>query len=135
MLGQATADREAVIRRCGRMLVDSGYAATRYIEGMIKRDNEISTAIGNYIAIPHAGGGYKAEIISTGLVVLAYPEPLDWQGKPVHLVIAIAARGDEHLEIMGNIADTLETGEDTMRLVLNTGIDDVYRLLAGGAWA
>ncbi|MDR1147194.1 MAG: PTS sugar transporter subunit IIA, partial [Spirochaetaceae bacterium] len=38
-------DREAVIRRCGRMLVDLGYAKERYIEGMLARDRSFSCAI------------------------------------------------------------------------------------------
>jgi PTS system mannitol-specific IIA component/PTS system mannitol-specific IIC component len=33
-------------------------------------------------------------------------------------VIGIAARGDEHLDIMGNIVDNLETGEDVRKLVM-----------------
>ncbi|MDR1072133.1 MAG: PTS sugar transporter subunit IIA [Treponema sp.] len=131
ILNQPKADREDVIRRCGRMLVDSGYANETYIEGMIKRDNSFSTGIGNFIAIPHGEEAYKKDIITTGIVALAYPEGVDWHGNPVHLVIGIAAKGDEHLDIMGNIVDNLETGEDTIHLVKNAGVDEVYRMLIG----
>jgi mannitol/fructose-specific phosphotransferase system IIA component len=133
VLNQPKTDREAVIRRCGRMLVDSGYANENYIEGMIKRDNSFSTGIGNFIAIPHGEEAYKKDIISTGIVVLTFPEGIDWHGTPVYLVIGIAAKGDEHLDIMGNVVDHLETGQDTIKLVKTAGVDEIYKMLSGGA--
>jgi mannitol/fructose-specific phosphotransferase system IIA component len=131
VLNQSTAGREDVIRRCGKMLLDSGYITERYIEGMIKRDRSFSTGIGNYIAIPHGEDDYKKDIISTGIVVLSYPEGVDWHDSKVYLVIGIAAKGDEHLDIMGNVVDHLETGEDTLRLVKTASREDVYRILSG----
>lgn len=131
LLKQPKTDRETVIRRCGRMLVDSGYANENYIEGMVKRDNSFSTGIGNFIAIPHGEEVYKKDIITTGIVVLTFPEGLDWHGTLVYLVIGIAAKGDEHLDIMGNVVDHLETGEDTIRLVKTAGVDEIYKMLSG----
>ena len=131
VLNQSKTDREEVIRRCGRMLVDSGYASESYIEGMIKRDNSFSTGIGNFIALPHGEDAYKKDIITTGIVVLSYPEGIDWHGTPVYLVIGIAAKGDEHLDIMGNVVDNLETGDDVLKLVKSAGVDEVYRMLSG----
>ena len=131
VLNQPVAEREDVIRRCGQMLFDSGYIGERYIEGMLKRDASFSTGIGNFIAIPHGEEDYKKDIIGTGLVVLAYPDGIDWHGSPVHLVIGIAAKGDEHLDIMGNVVDHLETGDDTLRLVQSADLDEVYRIFRG----
>ncbi|MFP3040242.1 PTS sugar transporter subunit IIA [Treponema primitia] len=131
LMNQPKADREDVIRRCGRMLVDSGYAAEHYIEGMIKRDNSFTTCIGNHIALPHGEEAYKVDIISTGIVALAFPEGIDWQGTVVYLVIGIAAKGDEHLDIMGNVVDKLETGDDVKKLVREGTVDDMYVMLCG----
>ncbi|MDR1127362.1 MAG: PTS sugar transporter subunit IIA [Treponema sp.] len=133
ILNQPKMEREAVIRRCGRMLVDSGYTNENYIEGMVKRDNSFSTGIGNFIAIPHGEEAYKKDIISTGIVILTYPEGIDWHGTPVYLVIGIAAKGDEHLDIMGNVVDHLETGDDTIKLVKSAGVDEIYQMLSGEA--
>ena len=131
VLNQPKAEREEVILRCGKMLLDSGYINERYIEGMLKRDNSFSTGIGNFIAIPHGEEDYKKDIISTGLVVLTYPEGVDWHGSPVYLVMGIAAKGDEHLDIMGNLVDHLETGDDTVALVKNANVNEVYKMLNG----
>ncbi|MDR2898014.1 MAG: PTS sugar transporter subunit IIA [Spirochaetaceae bacterium] len=132
ILNQSSTDREAVIRRCGQMLFDSGYVAEGYIEGMLKRDNSFSTGIGNFIAIPHGEEAYKKDIIKTGIVVLTFPDGIDWQGSTVYLVIGIAAKGDEHLDILGNVVDHLDTGDDTLRLVKNANVDEFYEMLAGG---
>ncbi|MDR1449923.1 MAG: PTS sugar transporter subunit IIA [Propionibacteriaceae bacterium] len=106
--GCSPADPESVIRRCGRMLVDSGYAKERYIEGMLARNRSFSVAIGNLIAIPHGEKDYKDDVIATGLAVLAYPDGIDWGGEPVKLVIGIAAQGDEHLEILARLVEVAE---------------------------
>jgi mannitol/fructose-specific phosphotransferase system IIA component len=49
----------------------------------------------------------------------------------VYLVIGIAAKGDEHLDIMGNVVDHLDTGEDTIRLVKTADVDEIYNMLRG----
>jgi mannitol/fructose-specific phosphotransferase system IIA component len=133
VLNQPKAEREDVIRRCGKMLVDSAYVKERYIEGMVKRDNSFSTCVGNHIALPHGEEAYKVDILATGIVVLTYPDGIDWHGVPVYLVIGIAAQGDEHLDIMGNIVEQLETGDDVIRLVKEGDVDAVYKMLCGGA--
>jgi mannitol/fructose-specific phosphotransferase system IIA component len=131
VLNQPPAPYEDVIRRCGDLLVASGYVEERYIEGMLARDRSFSTAIGNFIAIPHGEKVYKDAIIKTGLVVLTYPEALEWNGEKVHLVVGIAARGDEHLEILENIADKLESGDDVVALVKKGDPKAIYDLMTG----
>ncbi|MDR1143420.1 MAG: PTS sugar transporter subunit IIA [Spirochaetaceae bacterium] len=130
-LNQPKAEREAVIRRCGKILTGSGYVRERYVEGMLARDNSFSTAIGNYIAIPHGEKEYKDEIITAGFAILTYPEAIDWNEVKVHLVIGIAARGDEHLDILGNIVETLETEEDVKKFLAITDKRKIIDLFSG----
>ena len=130
-MNQPKTDREKVILRCGQMLLDSGYVNERYIEGMLKRDNAFSTAIGNHIAIPHGEDDYRKDINNAGIVVLTYPDGIDWQGSIVYLVVGIAAKGDEHIDILGNIVAHFDTAEDTIKLIKSAGIDEVYKILNG----
>jgi mannitol/fructose-specific phosphotransferase system IIA component len=53
ILGLPSEDSDDVIRRCGKMLVENGYAQEKYVEGMLARDHSFSCGIGNFIAIPH----------------------------------------------------------------------------------
>jgi mannitol/fructose-specific phosphotransferase system IIA component len=120
---------EDAIRRCGRMLVESGYAAPRYVDGMLARDRDFSTAIGNHIAIPHGAKEYKDDILETGLVVVTYPDGIDWNGQKVHLVIGIAAQGNDHLDILENIVSKLEDDGDVLALVNARDKNAVYAML------
>jgi mannitol/fructose-specific phosphotransferase system IIA component len=123
---------EDAIRRCGKMLVETGYVTPRYVEGMIARDRDFSTAIGNYIAIPHGAKEYKDDILETGLVVVTYPDGIDWNGQTVHLVVGIAAQGSEHLDILENIVSKLEEGDDVLALVNARDKNAVYAMLTEG---
>ncbi|MDR0397254.1 MAG: PTS sugar transporter subunit IIA [Oscillospiraceae bacterium] len=131
VVGLPAEPHESAIRRCGKMLVDAGYVKPRYVEGMIARDRGFSTAIGNYIAIPHGEKEYKNDILKTGLSILTYPDGVDWGGQKVYLVIGIAAQGEEHLGILENIVDKLEDGDDVLALVNAGDVDAILATLAG----
>ncbi|MDR2974495.1 MAG: PTS sugar transporter subunit IIA [Propionibacteriaceae bacterium] len=120
---------EDVIRRCGALMTQAGYVTDRYTEGMIARDKEFSVAIGNMIAIPHGEMEYKSEILGTGLVVLTYPQGLDWSGQPVKLVVGIAAQGDEHLAILERIVEAFEDESTVEAVVARDDPDAIHALL------
>ena len=130
--GLAPEPYEDIIRRCGNMLVDGGYVRERYIEGMILRDRSFSTAIGNLIAIPHGEAAYKDEIIGTGIVVLTYPDGVQWGDETVKLVIGIAAKGNEHLSILERIAERFENEDDVEKIVSEADTTAIYKLLMEG---
>ncbi|GHT48893.1 PTS mannitol transporter subunit IIA [Spirochaetia bacterium] len=129
VVGLAKEDKDDVIRRAGKMLVDGGYVQERYIEGMLKRDVTQTVAIGNLIAIPHGEVDYRDAIIKTGMVVLTYPEAIDWNGMPVHFVVGIAALGEDHMDILSNIVDKLETEEDVYKLIKKANKKLIHKIL------
>jgi mannitol/fructose-specific phosphotransferase system IIA component len=128
-IGLPSEGHEDAILRAGRMLVESGYVDGRYIDGMIARDRSFSTAIGNLIAIPHGEKDCKDEILETGLVVLTYPDGIEWGENTVKLVVGIAAKGDEHLNILRRIVEALEDEESVDKLVAEGDADVIYSLL------
>ena len=109
--GCAPDDKEAVIRRAGQMLVDSGCVDADYIPAMIKREESFATHIGNGIAIPHGVEEAKAKIKRTGLSVQLFPDGTPWGDVTVKVVIGIAGAGDDHLDILANIATKLASPE------------------------
>jgi mannitol/fructose-specific phosphotransferase system IIA component len=124
---------EAAIRQAGRRLVDAGYVDERYIEGMLVRNQSFSCAIGNLLAIPHGAKEYGDAIRHTGLVVATYPEGLDWDGQPVQLVVGIAARGDEHLELLAQLVEAAEDEAAVAALVAGGDAAAIHRALTGTA--
>ena len=131
-LDLAPETKEEAIRRCAAMLAAAGCATERYAEGMLARDRDVSTAIGNFIAIPHGTKEHKGEILRTGLVVLTYPEGIDWGDKRAHLVIGIAALGNDHLDILERIVDSLDDEAAVLELVKTGDKRAIFELLTGG---
>ena len=131
VLGCAPVTPEEAIRACGRLMVDSGYVDENYIQGMLDREASFSVAIGSHVAIPHGTNDVKPLIKKTGVVVMTYPGGIDWNGDKVKLVVGIAAKGDEHLEILGRIVGIASTDEDTDALVANADTETLFKKLNG----
>ncbi len=131
VLGCKPVTPEEAIKACGRRMVESGYVDEGYIQGMLDREASFSVAIGNHVAIPHGTNDVKPTIKRTGIVVMTYPEGIDWNGDKVKLVVGIAAKGDEHLEILGRIVAIASTEEDTDRIVTDANAEDLFKKLNG----
>lgn len=107
ILGLKSESKEEAIVRAGELLFEKGYVNYEYIDSMIERENRISTYIGMGIAIPHGTESGKNEIKKSGVVILQYPNGINFGGQIAYLIIAVAAEGDDHLEILSNIASSL----------------------------
>ena len=122
---------EDAIRRAGKLLVDSGYVTEPYIEGMLMRERDISTAMGNFFAIPHGTHDHRQYVVKTGLCVLTYPQGLDWNGETVKLVIGIASNKDEHIGILQRIAEVFMEEETVSEVVANGTPESLYAIMTG----
>lgn len=120
--------KEQVIRDIGKKLCESGYVDESYIEAMLLREESFSTNIGNGIALPHGIEAAKKTIKKSGIAVMVFPEGTDWGSEEVKLVIAVAGIGEEHLEILSNIAEKLSDIENVIR-VINSSTDTIYEIL------
>lgn len=108
-LNQDVATRDQAIRMAGQLLVDSGCVEKEYIDSMIARNNDVSTYMGNFIAIPHGTDEGKQYIKKTGISVVQIPMGVDFSGENdseqlVTVVFGIAGLGNEHLNLLSQIA-------------------------------
>ena len=131
ILGCKPVSPEEAIRAVGRRMMDSGYVEEAYIQGMLDREESFSVAIGSHVAIPHGTEESRKAIKKTGLIVMTYPEGIEWGEDTVRLVVGIASTGEDHLGILGKIVEVAETEEDTDALVDNASVDQLYKLLNG----
>ena len=98
--GLKSVDKETAIRAAGQLLCDLGFANEDYIQAMVDRENMVSTYMGMGVAIPHGTSNAKETVKKSGIVVMQYPEGVDFGDEKAYLVIGIAGVGDEHLEIL-----------------------------------
>lgn len=99
--------RDHAIRVCGQVLVDIGAVEPAYVDAMLERERSISTYLGEGVAIPHGTSVGRDLIHRDALAVVRFPDGTDWDGNPVTVCIAIAARGDGHMEILAELAQVL----------------------------
>jgi mannitol/fructose-specific phosphotransferase system IIA component len=119
------ADKAEAIRMAGELLVKSGCVLPPYIDGMLAREQSMSTSLGNGVAIPHGIYENRDHVLQTGISVLQLIEGVEWEdGDTVYLVIGIAAQGDEHVGVLANLAEVIDN-EDNLNALLKTNDPDV----------
>lgn len=106
-LAERAADKETAVRACGQALVDCGAVRPEYVPAMLEREQTVSTYIGEGVAIPHATLAGKDAVLRDALCFLRFPDGVDWDGDTVTVCIGIAAKGDGHVEILGELAQVL----------------------------
>ncbi|MEW9674797.1 PTS sugar transporter subunit IIA [Lentibacillus sp. L22] len=112
------ADKEEAIRHTGEILVKNGYVEPTYIDKMFEREEVTSTYMGNYVAIPHGTEDAKSEVKETGLTIVTVPDGVDFgKGNIVKVLIGIAGKGDEHLEILSKIAIVCSEEENIQKIL------------------
>ncbi|WP_238884360.1 PTS sugar transporter subunit IIA [Clostridium sp. YIM B02551] len=118
MLNLSSESKFEAIERAGRLLVSRGYVNENYIEGMKARENEVTTYMGNGVAIPHGMNEYKKQILDSGIVILQYPGGVDFgEGNIAYIVIGIAGKGDDHMAFLSQIALTVQYEENVQKLI------------------
>jgi phosphoenolpyruvate-protein phosphotransferase len=118
------------IRKVGKLLVDSGHIKSGYIDSMLGREKIANTFLGNGIAIPHGLPKDRELILRTGIAVMQIPAGVDWNpGETVYLVVGIAARSDEHIEILTNLTHVLDDEKLIQRLSTTENAEDIYACL------
>lgn len=135
LLNQTASSKEEAIRLAGQLLVDSGYVTTDYIQEMIQREENLTTYMGNFIAIPHGTENSKDMINHSGLSVVQIPGGVNFgtadDEKLVTVVFGIAGVGDEHLETLSNIAIYCSEMDNVVKLADASTKEDILQALEG----
>lgn len=125
MLGLESVSKEEAIKAAGTVLVKEKYVKADYVDAMLEREKIVSTYMGMGVAIPHGVGEAKKEVLASGISVLQYPNGIDFEGEKAYLVIGIAGVGNEHLQILSNIAIALDDNELVEKLRTTQNVDDI----------
>lgn len=129
-LGATATDKQDAIRQAGELLVSSGAVAPNYVNGMLAREETMSTYLGEGVAIPHGQYDNREEIFETGISVLQIPEGILWEDdEKAYLIIGIAASEDEHIGVLTKLAEAIEDEEVTEKLRTTTNPEDVLAIL------
>jgi PTS system mannitol-specific IIA component len=117
-LGASLSNRDEAIRRAGALLVENGHVDERYVDSMFEREESVSTYMGNAVAIPHGTNDSKPWVTRSGLSIITVPEGVEYgDGDVAKLVIGIAGKGDDHLDILSRISLVVSEEENVEKIV------------------
>lgn len=100
-MNQHAVDKKHALQCLVDILVKDGLVTPDYITGLINREQQSATYLGQGIAIPHGTPQSREFILKTGIRLAHFPEGIIWDGENrIYLAVVIAAKSDEHLQVL-----------------------------------
>lgn len=131
-LNQTAGSKDEVIRLVAQGLVTNGNVAEGYENGMLARETQTSTFLGNGIAIPHGTLDTRDLVKQTGVQVYQFPQGVEWgEGNTAYVVIGIAAKSDEHLTLLRQLTTVLSDEQAAQTLAQTANLDEFIATLSG----
>ncbi|GAK52705.1 phosphoenolpyruvate-protein phosphotransferase [Candidatus Moduliflexus flocculans] len=133
-IGSTAANKADAIREAANLLIQTHHIKPGYMNSMMEREKVANTFLGNGIAIPHGLPKDRDDILRTGIAVVQIPKGVEWNaGEIVHLVVGIAARSDEHIEVLSNLTTLLGDESLIQRLSVTSDPNDIIASLTQSA--
>lgn len=129
-LNQSPVSKEEAIQAAGELLTKLGYVDASYVDAMQEREKLVTTYMGMGVAIPHGTTQAKGTVKKTGIVLLQYPDGVDFGDEKAQLVFGIAGIGDEHLDLLAKICEMLEDEEVLEELKTTADVNWVLERLS-----
>jgi len=130
--GCQAGSKEEAIRQVAAALEQAGNVAEGYVSGMLAREGQTSTYLGNGIAIPHGTTDTRSLVKKTGVQVFQFPQGVEWgEGQTAYIAIGIAASSDEHLGLLRQLTHVLSDDTIAEQLKSATQAETLRALLMG----
>lgn len=130
--GASAGNKEEAIRQVAAALAQAGNVSIGYVEGMLARELQTSTYLGNGIAIPHGTTDTRDLVLKTGVQVFQFPQGIEWgEGQTAYVAIGIAASSDEHLGLLRQLTHVLSDDDVAEQLKTATSAEELRALLMG----
>lgn len=131
-LNQSSDDKLSAIKVIAADLTEKGLVQEGYVDGMLNREGQNSTFLGNGIAIPHGTTDTRGLVKQTGVSVHHFPNGVDWgDGNTAYVAIGIAAKSDEHLGILKQLTKVLSADGVEQKLKQAKSANEIVALLNG----
>ena len=131
-LNATATNKLQAIEMAASALEQSGNVEQGYLQGMLGREQQTSTFLGNGIAIPHGTLETRSMVKKTGVQVFQFPQGIEWgEGNIAYVVIGIAARSDEHLALLCQLTHVLGDEDTAAQLATLTDVEKFRAILLG----
>lgn len=101
--------KEEALQLLADILHEDGLTHGDYLQGLKNREAKAPTYLGQGVAIPHGTPDSRSLIYNTGVRLVHFSNGVIWNdaGDKVYLAAVIAAKSDEHLDILKLLTRTL----------------------------
>ena len=108
LTSQDIANKEEATVISGNLLVDNGYVQQEYVDSMLEKLKKegYATYIGNGVAIP---------------------DGVEWNGETAYVVVGIAAKDDDHMDVLSKLAELIEDPKDAEKFWKLDDVDLIYK--------
>lgn len=131
-LNGSAANKEEAIKLVAAGLVANGNVENGYEAGMLAREQQTSTFLGNGIAIPHGTLDTRNLVKNTGVQIIQFPQGIEWgEGNIAYVAIGIAAKSDEHLTLLRQLTTVLSDEEAAEKLAKTQDVQEFADILSG----
>lgn len=127
--------KEEVIEKLANILYQNKFVSdvTLFINDVMTREKQMTTGIGNQLAIPH---GKSQAVIESTVAVAHLAHPIDWNAldeQPVHVVFLLAIKqqdqGDTHLRLLADLSGKLMDDEFVRQVKQASTVERLYEAL------
>lgn len=131
LLETGISKQDAIIQVAQKM-INSGLVKDDYAQAMFDRDTQISTYLGNGIAIPHGTTEKRDSVLNTGLKVLYSQKGIQWDDENIaYVVVGIAAKSNEHLDVLRQLTRVVIDDSALERIKAVTSAEQLLAILSG----
>lgn len=100
-------NKEEAINACADIFIKGNYTDENYRKDMIERDKNASVYIGSGVAMPHGLDSSKDFVKNSGICFIQVPKGVDFDGETAYVLIGVAGKGEEHVELLGKIGQIM----------------------------
>ena len=106
-LDATASSKEEAVALCADKLITLNAVHPEYKKAMWERENIISSYVGQFIAIPHGTNESRQIVNFDQIVFIRFDNEISWGDGPVRICCGIASKNNQHIEILGNLAQAL----------------------------
>ena len=114
----------------GKVFQEKGYVSQNCITFLCEREKQVSTFLGNGIALPHLPKSAKDIIVKTGVEIFQFQDGVIWDRSNVMFIaIGVIAKNKEHIEVLREVASIFSDEIIANALSLIENKEDFLRIL------
>lgn len=131
LLNVEATDKNAILQIIAENLASLGFVKGDYLQPLLDREAAVSTYLINGVAIPHGVNEAKEQVTQTGVVIVQVPNGVLWndKGDVAKLIVGIAARGKDHLELLQRLTTVVMDEDLAASLAVTTDKKDILNAL------